>query len=307
LSPQLSVTQLCAAKKKRRRRKDDPDTTSSTEEELSITSTATDLVDDDAFEGNSLLQASLSSNPTTSDLPDFDLSDDPDEPSSTSTGTTKPKKKKSTQAAFGDLETITPAMIGSSDSGSVKSIDELIADRSLEQRFQFDESEVDEEIPDFVQLAARSSSSKSSSSFDPSMIGGGAGTEQIGKKKQRQAERRANAIRAREEADASKSGGGGGLFNIPFFSPDKDQVSGIKILENSGTYTGTFYRCCRSILEENRIAVLSMVVSQMNCISNFVFGSPFYIVRRHFGSRMFSMGRYCNVDLMGTIPQLPVL
>eukprot|EP00529_Nitzschia_sp_RCC80_P029718 CAMPEP_0113494140 /NCGR_PEP_ID=MMETSP0014_2-20120614/28954_1 /TAXON_ID=2857 /ORGANISM="Nitzschia sp." /LENGTH=316 /DNA_ID=CAMNT_0000388025 /DNA_START=73 /DNA_END=1023 /DNA_ORIENTATION=+ /assembly_acc=CAM_ASM_000159 len=221
-----AITQLSA--KKRRRRKDRVDTTttqSSNEESANTPGQA---------EGPS---ASMMS---TSDLPDFDMDDDPDSASSSSSPKPKRRSSSSSSSSVGNLETITPEMMGSQGAGEARSIDQLISDRSLEQRFEFDGSDVDENIPDFVELAAKSSSSSSSTSSESldisSMIGGGGNNAPIGKKKQRQAERRANAInRAKEEADAAESAGG--LFNIPFFSPEKDQVSGIKILEN-GAWVG---------------------------------------------------------------------
>eukprot|EP00529_Nitzschia_sp_RCC80_P030137 CAMPEP_0113497068 /NCGR_PEP_ID=MMETSP0014_2-20120614/30442_1 /TAXON_ID=2857 /ORGANISM="Nitzschia sp." /LENGTH=318 /DNA_ID=CAMNT_0000391001 /DNA_START=55 /DNA_END=1011 /DNA_ORIENTATION=- /assembly_acc=CAM_ASM_000159 len=223
-----AITQLSA--KKRRRRKDRVDTTttqSSNEESANTPGQA---------EGPS---ASMMS---TSDLPDFDMDDDPDSASSSSSPKPKRRSSSSSSSSVGNLETITPEMMGSQGAGEARSIDQLILDRSLEQRFEFDDSDVVENIPDFVQLATKSSSSSSTSSESSdisSMIGGGGGdgnNAPMGKKKQRQAERRANAVnRAREEAEAAESAGG--LLNIPFFSPEKDQVSGIKILEN-GAWVG---------------------------------------------------------------------
>eukprot|EP00529_Nitzschia_sp_RCC80_P029509 CAMPEP_0113485708 /NCGR_PEP_ID=MMETSP0014_2-20120614/24623_1 /TAXON_ID=2857 /ORGANISM="Nitzschia sp." /LENGTH=318 /DNA_ID=CAMNT_0000379363 /DNA_START=80 /DNA_END=1036 /DNA_ORIENTATION=- /assembly_acc=CAM_ASM_000159 len=223
-----AITQLCAKKRRRRKDRVDTTTTQTSNEESANTP--------EQEEG-----PSTSSMMSTSDLPDFDMDDDPDSASSSSS--LKPKRRSSSSSSsssVGNLETITPEMMGSQGAGEARSIDQLISDRSLEQRFEFDGSDVDENIPDFVELAAKSSSSSSSTSSESldisSMIGGGGNNAPIGKKKQRQAERRANAInRAKEEADAAESAGG--LFNIPFFSPEKDQVSGIKILEN-GAWVG---------------------------------------------------------------------
>jgi hypothetical protein len=221
ISSSLSATQLYAKKRRRRRQETDSPTATTRSEE-------TDVFDSTSPED---------SNSVTDDLPDFDLTDDPDVPAAAESTSSSSTKSQSPSTSTGspsysaaNLEEITPAMMGSGSNGPARSVEELISDRALEQRFQFDEEDVDDDIPDFIQLAAQSSSSSSSSSSDPSAMVGGAST--MGKKKQRQAERRANAIRAREESEEEANSG---LLNIPFFSPEKDQVSGLKILENGGT------------------------------------------------------------------------
>ena len=249
-SPSSYSTNTQLSAKKRRRRKDRVDTTTT------ITQSSIEESASTPDEGGTPPPTMMS----TSDLPDFDMDDDPD-----SAPSSPPKAKRQSSSSssssslssspVGNLETITPEMMGSQGAGEARSIDQLIADRSLEQRFEFDESDVDENIPDFVQLAARSSSSASASSPESSDISSMIDAP-MGKKKQRQAERRANAInRAKEEAEAESASG---LFNIPFFSPDKDQVSGIKILENGGTssidYIGMVVAGTCPFVSNNRIS-----------------------------------------------------
>jgi hypothetical protein len=109
----------------------------------------------------------------------------------------------------------------------VRSVQELLSDRSLESRFQFDDSG-DASIPDFTQLAEASSSSPGD---------GISGVPTMGKKKQRQAERRANALKATEEEKQDNP-----LLNIAFIKNEKGQISPIKILEAGGEC----FSCSRS-------------------------------------------------------------
>lgn len=116
-------------------------------------------------------------------------------------------------------------MMGSGNTAE-KSLDELISDRALESKFEFDEKE-DPSIPDFVDLA-QASSTTPSSSYGSDIPGGG-----TGKKKQRQAERVANAIAAKEAEKPVESF----LESVPQFLNEKGDVSAIKILEQ-GAWLG---------------------------------------------------------------------
>jgi hypothetical protein len=81
------------------------------------------------------------------DLPDFDLGeDDQDSEKATTTPSKKPKRKISTNP-----DEITVNMMGSANQQTVRSLDELLRDRSLERKFEFDEP-IDESIPDLVDL-----------------------------------------------------------------------------------------------------------------------------------------------------------
>jgi hypothetical protein len=117
-----------------------------------------------------------------------------------------------------NADKITDAMMGDPNM-PVRSIKELISDRSLERKLDFDDTG-DASIPDFAQLTQASSSS---SPIDESVV-------LMGKKKQRQAERRANAIKAKEDDEDQKSF----LSSIPFIQNEKGEVSPIKILESGG-------------------------------------------------------------------------
>ncbi|KAG7337264.1 hypothetical protein IV203_026848 [Nitzschia inconspicua] len=180
-----------SAKQRRRRRKDSETTSSS-------------LSDDSAISPVSF--GSTESN----ELPDFDLD------SIDAEGVEPAKKKVSSKP-----DEITDLMMGNPNM-KVRSINELISDRSLESRFEFDD-QGDASIPDFSQLAQSSASAND---------GNG---EMLGKKKQRQADRRANANRARAEEGTQDNP----LSNIDFIKNEKGEVSPIKILE-SGAWLGIF-------------------------------------------------------------------
>jgi len=177
-----------AAKKKRRRRKTDSTTSSSSNEQESSESSVPQPGPGD-----------------TDELPDFDLEGEEVEP--------RKKIKR---------DEITANMMGSGNTAE-KSLDELISDRALESKFEFDEKE-DPSIPDFVDLA-QASSTTPSSSYGSDIPGGG-----TGKKKQRQAERVANAIAAKEAEKPVESF----LESVPQFLNEKGDVSAIKILEQGG-------------------------------------------------------------------------
>ncbi len=116
-----SLSPLHVTKKRRRKRTDE----SSSESSASFDSEGDDL----------------------NDLPDFDLGeDDQDSEKATTTPSKKPKRKISTNP-----DEITVNMMGSANQQTVRSLDELLRDRSLERKFEFDEP-IDESIPDLVDL-----------------------------------------------------------------------------------------------------------------------------------------------------------
>lgn len=130
------------------------------------------------------------------DLPDFDLDEDEEEP--------KPKKRVIRQS---NPDEITPAMMGSAD-GPVRSIKDLLSDRSLESKFDFSDVETDDSLPDLVALSQQRAEQEN---------------VQPGKKKARQAERRASAIAAKESATESP------LSNLPFVSDEEGKVQPLKV------------------------------------------------------------------------------
>jgi len=181
-----------SVKKRRRRRRKESDTTPEDQAEM-------------------LVSESMSL-PVGDELPDFDLEGEGEEASQRVRISSNPDE-------------ITPAMMADGNAAA-RSLDELITDRSLENKFQFDEPE-DPNIPDFIQLAKESSSP---SLDDGTMLGGG-----MGKKKKRQAERIANAIRVKEEEKQE----GNILSKIPLFLNEKGEVSAVKILEQ-GAWLGIY-------------------------------------------------------------------
>jgi len=165
---------LLQVKKKRRRRKD---ADLGTVEEPDAFADSTDLPEFDLDHGDEKIQAA------------------PAQPFSSNT------------------DEITASMIGSSEQ-TVRSIDDLIADRELEALFEFDESEADPSIPDLVTIIR------------------GQPVESSGARKRA---RREAAI-ARDAAAASEDGQNI-LKNIPFLLGEDGEVKPNKILE-AGAWAG---------------------------------------------------------------------
>ena len=185
------------AKKKRRRRKN-PSSSSSSNDKIKNESK------DSVLSSNTDISGDLPD----FDLPEFDLDDD------SSAQSSEPKKAVKVDINFDE---ITDVMMGDS-SKPEKSIEQLISDRSLESKLEFEEV-ADSSIPDFTSFAKASS-------------GGEGEPATMGKKKARQAERRAAAILAKEEEEAVK-------LNLPFVSDEEGNVSAIKVLE-AGAWLGIF-------------------------------------------------------------------
>jgi hypothetical protein len=187
------------AKKKRRRRREGSDTTSDQDKPTDnlVTESSLPLLDGD-------------------ELPDFDLDGEGGE-----------NAKQTTRVKISsNPDEITDAMMADPNAAGIsRSFDELITDRSLESKFEFEDSG-DPEIPDFVQLAKESSSSVDG--IIPTSEGTGM------TKKQRQAERVANAIKLKEEEEQK----GKNFFSSnPKFLNEKGEVSAVKILEQGGKQT----------------------------------------------------------------------
>jgi len=189
------------AKKKRRRRREGSDTTSDQDKPTDnlVTESSVPLLDGD-------------------ELPDFDLDGEGGE-----------NAKQTTRVKISsNPDEITDAMMADPNAAGIsRSFDELITDRSLESKFEFEDSG-DPEIPDFVQLAKESSSSVDG--IIPTSEGTGM------TKKQRQAERVANAIKLKEEEEQK----GKNFFSSnPKFLNEKGEVSAVKILEQ-GAWLGIY-------------------------------------------------------------------
>ncbi|KAL3945547.1 MAG: hypothetical protein SGBAC_000371 [Bacillariaceae sp.] len=186
--PITSSTALSAKKKSRRTRKKPKPESSSSE----------DLPDFDLDSEDSA-------------LPDFDLGEE-DEP--VKRAATRKGPSATTELNFDE---ITDNMMGNT-AGPTASIEDLIGDRKLESKFQFDEAEEDPTIPDFVDFAGLSS--------DP-------GPVVPGSKAERREQRRTAAI-ARLEAEKEATS-----FEIPFITDENGKVSGLKVLE-AGAWGGIF-------------------------------------------------------------------
>lgn len=189
-APTCSRSTELFAKKKRRRRKEESETSG----------TGSSIGSSDDFPGFDV--------DDDGSLPDFDLGDDEE--------ATDSKSSKKSGTAKANFEEITDAMMGDA-STPTRSLDDLISDRSLESKFEFDGEDEDISIPDFTTIAKA----------------GGAPSElEVGKKKARQASRRAAAIDAKESAVEEK-------LDIPFLQDEKGKISPIKILE-TGAWLGIF-------------------------------------------------------------------
>lgn len=200
---------LSAKKKRRRRKQSSP---SNPKEEAVETPSVQPPVSGGAEE-----LPDLEDNAAASDeLPDFDLASEDAEEAETP----KPRVKV-------NPEEITANMMARGMSSN-KSLDELISDRSIESRFEFEEKG-DSSIPDFVDLAQASSTTPTYSPDSPSSAGGG-------KKKQRQAERVARAIAAKEAEEEEKS-----ILEkyFPQLLNEKGNFSAIKLTEQ-GAWVGIF-------------------------------------------------------------------
>lgn len=204
-----TTTTRLDAKKKRRRRRQDP---SSNDDPSSS--------DDDGDE-----------------LPDFDI-DNPDEapePKKRKNKGTTPSAAAAAQQVIGKTpegEEITAAMMSGGNDPSSRSVRDLLNDRSLERRVDFDDESMtattEEELPDLMRMAR-----ERNGGGDNAMTDAGQG---MSKKKARQAARRAAAA-ARQEEEEEEASLQKLLGGIPFLLNEKGQVTGVKILE-AGTWTG---------------------------------------------------------------------
>lgn len=171
------------------------------------------------------------------DLPDFDIAEEaPIDQDNAAAAVTTKKANTAANQVIGTTpqgETITAAMMGSTSLQQAKSVRDLINDRSLEQKLQFDDTTTNnnnnndnagaQELPDLMQMAGRGVPQNSTTDTVP-----------MSKKKARQAARQAAAARANQDESSSLDAL---LASVPFFVNEKGQVSAIKILE-AGTWTG---------------------------------------------------------------------
>lgn len=116
-----SASSLQATKKRRRKRADEPNSSSEA---------PSYFADNDENE-----------------LPDFDLGDNGDDSERTTPSSNKPRKAS-------NLDEISVNMMGSSNQLPTRSINDLLKDRSLEQKFEFDDTG-DDSLPDLAEFAGQ--------------------------------------------------------------------------------------------------------------------------------------------------------
>lgn len=175
-----------------------------------------------------------------SDLPEFELIEDI-ELVEANTPTVKKKASSSSSVSSassldGSLE-VTPAMMSRSSSiQPTKSVRELITDRSLEKKLQFDEEDVVTDpsgaaIPDLVELARQQrQQTQQSSSSDPSEMS----------KRARQAARRAELASQSAQEEEESNLAENVLSKLPIqVTNEEGKVEPIKLLE-AGTWLGIF-------------------------------------------------------------------
>lgn len=135
--------------------------------------------------------------PASDELPEFDLGDDD--------GASAKVSKQTTESNLSSdpMGEISSAMMGTTNQ-PVRSVDQLIADRSLEKNFEFDEPAGDEALPDLAVLAKQ---------------------QEAGRKRTKRDARVAAALERKEQDDDDVNP----LSKIPFFVDDDGEVSAIKV------------------------------------------------------------------------------
>jgi len=116
-------------------------------------------------------------------------------------------------------------MMADGSSSSTKSLNELLNDRSLERKLQFDESDESgaEALPDLVALAQQRRAEERQT-----------GLPATSPKRARQAEARRAAVAKKE---AEEEAGNSWWSNITFLQNDSGEVTPLSLLE-AGTWTG---------------------------------------------------------------------
>lgn len=138
---------------------------------------------------------------SSNDLPDFDIVEEADE---------APKKAAVSKVPSEPSGEISSAMMGSS-STPTRSVEQLIADRSLEKTFEFDEPE-DSTLPDLAVMSKEN---------------------EMGRKKARKEARVAAAIARKEQEEGQTNP----LASIPFLTDEKGEVSGVKVSEHGEVFS----------------------------------------------------------------------
>jgi hypothetical protein len=161
------------------------------------------------------------------DLPDFDLGGDDGADSAASKSSSAPS------AVAGDMSAISPNMMGSSKRRN-SSLKDLLTDRGLESKMQFDVTAESAAMPDLADLARASAAEAAAdmgTGIDDSSLSGG-------KKRARQDARRAAAQALEPEAEEPN------ILQplidkLPNIRDEKGKVSAIKLLE-AGAWAGIY-------------------------------------------------------------------
>jgi hypothetical protein len=151
---------------------------------------------EDTSDGSPDGAAAFDLNNKSGELPDFVMDDE--EPA--------PKKASSTNP-----DEITSAMMGDANSKSVRTINELLSDRSLESKFDFDETEEGSKLPDLAVL--------------PQTVGGVPQSAETNKKKAR----KAAAIAANKEEEEKEESFLSKIPGIIGITDEKGKISGVKV------------------------------------------------------------------------------
>ena len=159
------------------------------------------------------------------DLPDFDLGGEDGADSAASKSSSAPS------TVAGDMSAISPNMMGSSKrrNGSLK---DLLTDRGLESKMQFDVTAESAAMPDLADLARASAAADAADTdIDDSSLSGG-------KKRARQEARRA-AAQALEPEVEEPNILQPLIDKLPNIRDEKGKVSAVKLLE-AGAWTGIY-------------------------------------------------------------------
>jgi hypothetical protein len=162
------------------------------------------------------------------DLPDFDLGGDNGADSAAS----KQSSAAPSDTKEGDMSAISANMMGTTKRRN-SSLKDLLTDRGLEKKLQFEETAESAAMPDFADLARASAADAAdmdADDADPSLSGG--------KKRARQEARRA-AAQAAEPFVEGPNILQPLLDKLPKIRDEKGEVSALKVLE-AGAWTGIY-------------------------------------------------------------------
>jgi hypothetical protein len=156
---------------------------------------------------------------TWDELPDFDLNEDG------AADKVKSPKRTVVLPPSNAMESIKIA--GSSKDKPLRSLQALLADRSLEQKFEFDEPDSDTQLPDLAPIKSTTSTTIQSEETTAAIS-----TASRKKERQQEAIRLAKLAAEKEQAENDRNS----ILNmLPGIRDEKGKISPVKILE-SGTW-----------------------------------------------------------------------